>query len=127
MVKNYPNLKKFKYLVGIDEAGRGPLAGPVSLGVVAWPILRHSVLKKKFAGIKNSKHLSLSQRERWYRLMLAARQEGIINFACAYSSNVVIDKRGICWATRSALCRALSKLTKNVKHPMFNISGKNSR
>jgi ribonuclease HII len=101
---------KAKYLIGIDEAGRGPLAGPVSLGAVSIPIKHLSAARKIFGKIKNSKHLSPLQRERWYRLMLAARQEGMINFACAYSSNVMIDTRGLSWSIRSALRRAINKL-----------------
>jgi len=99
-----------QYLIGIDEAGRGPLAGPVSLGAVSIPTKYLSAARKLFGKIKNSKHLSMAQRERWYRLMLAARQEGIINFACAYSSNTTIDIRGLSWSIRSALRRAIRKL-----------------
>lgn len=110
MAKNYQDLKKFKYLVGIDEAGRGPLAGPVSLGAVAIPLVHYLAVRKTFGAIKNSKQLSLAQREEWYRLMLTERQAGRINFACAYSSNEAIDKRGIVWSIRSALARAVRRL-----------------
>lgn len=100
----------YRYLIGIDEAGRGPLAGPVSLGAVSIPAKHLSATRKLFGKIKNSKHLSPLQRERWYRLMLAARQEGIINFACAYSTNEQIDRLGLVWSIRSALRRAVNKL-----------------
>ena len=99
-----------KYLIGVDEAGRGPLAGPISLGAVAIPVKYYRAARKLFRTIKNSKHLSLAQRERWYKLMLRGKQAGRLTFACAYSSNVMIDKRGISWATRSALRRAIHKL-----------------
>jgi ribonuclease HII len=101
---------KLKYLIGIDEAGRGPLAGPVALGAVAIPTAHYHQAKKIFGTIKNSKQLSLSQRERWYRLMLVERKKGTLNFACAYSSNLKIDNRGLVWSIRSALARAIRRL-----------------
>jgi len=42
-------------ILGIDEAGRGPLAGPVSVGVVSIP---RSFDKKFFKGVKDSKQLT---------------------------------------------------------------------
>lgn len=101
---------KAKFLIGVDEAGRGPLAGPVSLAAVAWETSQHRMLNKKFAGIKDCKQLSPAARERWYRLMLKEKQKGNLDFACAYSSNAVIDRRGIVWGIRSATRRALGAL-----------------
>jgi ribonuclease HII len=99
-----------QYLVGIDEAGRGPLAGPVSLAAVSWKLGQHKLMTKKFAGLRDSKQLSPRERERWYRLMLKEKQAGNLNFACAYASNLQIDKRGIVWGIKSALRRALGVL-----------------
>ncbi len=48
------------HIVGIDEAGRGPLAGPVSVGLVRIP---SGFNKKFFKGIKDSKQLSADERE----------------------------------------------------------------
>ena len=53
-----------KYIAGIDEAGRGPLAGPVSVGVFASSEEFSKKLKKKFIGLDDSKKLSEIQRER---------------------------------------------------------------
>jgi ribonuclease HII len=43
------------YIIGIDEAGRGPLAGPVAVG--AFAVAGRRVLKR-FAGVKDSKQLT---------------------------------------------------------------------
>lgn len=101
---------KPKYLIGIDEAGRGPLAGPVALGAVSCRAEDYLKVQKIFSKIKDCKQLSLNLRELWYVRMLKAKKEGLINFACAYSSNTAIDKRGIVPAIRSALGRALGGL-----------------
>jgi ribonuclease HII len=113
MVQNYPDSKKFKYLIGIDEAGRGPLAGPVAVGAVSCRGEDYLKIRKIFGKIKDCKQLSLNLREMWYARMLKARKEGLINFSCAYSGNLVIDKRGIVPAIRSALGRTLGELKRN--------------
>ena len=53
-----------RWVIGIDEAGRGPLAGPVTLAAVACP---RTVARAIFKGIKDSKHLTLKAREVWLK------------------------------------------------------------
>jgi ribonuclease HII len=57
---------QMKYIVGIDEAGRGPLAGPVSIGAVC---LRQGFNQRFFKGIKDSKKLTEDKREEWVELL----------------------------------------------------------
>jgi ribonuclease HII len=52
-----------KYIVGIDEAGRGPLAGPMAIGILALP-KNH---KLSLVGIRDSKKLSPLKREEWFQ------------------------------------------------------------
>lgn len=98
------------YLIGIDEAGRGPLAGPVSVGaVVLMPHFDRGVLD----GIRDSKKLTEEARERWYAKLQGLRREGVLRFAVAYTSAEKIDRLGIVWAVSSALRRALAELAVN--------------
>lgn len=53
-----------KYVVGIDEAGRGPVLGPMVYGIAAFPAERHEYLAK--LGVKDSKKLSSAERERLF-------------------------------------------------------------
>ena len=92
--------KDIKYLAGVDEAGRGPLAGPV---VAAAVIFRKSTIIK---GINDSKLLTEKQREIVY--------DKIITSALAYSvsivEHVVIDEVNILNATLRAMKQCVDLL-----------------
>lgn len=99
---------KVKYLVGVDEAGRGPLAGPVSVGVVVVPIEYQPALKQY--GVKDSKKLAEQDRERWYNWLAVERRAGRLNFATALVSSRFIDRRGIVPAVKMGISRCLRRL-----------------
>ncbi|MDO8728707.1 MAG: ribonuclease HII [bacterium] len=103
-----------KYVVGIDEAGRGPLAGPVAVGAVSIPNPTTVALRKAnknfFKSIKDSKKLSPSDRELWFALALKARKNGKLNFAVSLVSEKVIDRKGISYAIRLGIKRSLTAL-----------------
>jgi ribonuclease HII len=94
-------------IVGIDEAGRGPLAGPVAVGVVS---LKKGFNKKFFKGIRDSKQLSTEDRELWFSLMTEARKRGELDFCTSLVSEKIIDKHGISYAIRLGIKRCLSSL-----------------
>lgn len=96
-----------KYFIGIDEAGRGPLAGPVSVGAVLVPRDFDWTLVQ---GAKDSKQMTPKSREVLYTTMSELRGAGRINFAVAFSSSSMIDTYGIVPAIKSALARALDKI-----------------
>lgn len=92
--------KNFKYICGIDEAGRGPLAGPVVVGAVILP--EDSFIE----GVNDSKKISEKKREKLY--------EQITDEAIAYSVGIVgeqkIDEINILNATKLAVQIALEGL-----------------
>lgn len=104
----YERVKRF--IIGIDEAGRGPLAGPVAVGAAMvgedfdWSLVR---------GAKDSKQMTPNSREALYETMCALRESGAIDFAVAFSSSKYIDTYGIVPAIKSALERALVSITKD--------------
>jgi ribonuclease HII len=61
-------------IVGIDEAGRGPLAGPLSVGLV----LIKDNKRVDFSGIRDSKKLTESNRERWFLKIKDWEKNGLI-------------------------------------------------
>lgn len=91
-------------LVGIDEAGRGPLAGPVAVGAFA---VGAGFDMRQLFGIRDSKTLSAKQREKWYGNL--TRMEGV-RWSVAMTSNTVIDRIGIVPSVGRALGRALAKV-----------------
>jgi ribonuclease HII len=64
-----------KYIIGIDEVGRGPLAGPIAVGACLMPagfrIAPISGEKGRLVGLKDSKRLSAEKRELWFRWLKA--------------------------------------------------------
>jgi ribonuclease HII len=96
------------FIVGIDEAGRGPLAGPVAIGAVK--IGPEFKKQKFFKGIEDSKKLSLSDRELWFELATEARRRGELNFTVALVSEKIIDKHGINYAISLGIKRCLTAL-----------------
>lgn len=107
-----------RYLIGIDEAGRGPLAGPVAVGAVIVPRNFNWAIVK---GVRDSKQLTPHVREEWYERLRALRREAALNFAVSFSSAATIDRRGIVPAIQSALNRSLYKLTEN--RPLYTEVG----
>lgn len=113
-----PKVKKY-VIVGIDEAGRGPLAGPVSVGVVA---LRKGNLSK-FKEVKDSKKINSLNRDFWFEKMCREKKLGNLDFTVGFSSNLEIDKYGISEAIRRAMGRALKKLELNPKKTKVFLDG----
>lgn len=96
-----------KYLIGIDEVGRGPIAGPVAVG--AFTFLTPSA-KRLFRGVKESKQLSEIQREEWFGRIESAKKKKQINFCVTFQSEKVIDSKGLSYAIKTAILTSLYAL-----------------
>lgn len=105
--------KTARYIVGIDEVGRGPLAGPVA--VCAFLMRDESFLEnqkdKKLPKLKDSKKLSKKQREEWFEYLKVAKTEGLCDFVVSFVSPENIDKFGIAKCIQKALNQSLEKVT----------------
>ena len=92
----------FNYVIGVDEVGRGAVAGPVSVGAV--------LLKKGFItppeGIRDSKTLSEKKRETLYPLI----QEWVDGYAVASSTASHVDQHGTITALADAAVEAITTL-----------------
>lgn len=95
------------HVVGIDEVGRGPLAGPVSVCACAVP---RGFDDSLFAGIRDSKKLSAQKRDDWFRRISELKAEGRLDFAVRSVSAAEIDGIGISKAIERALRECLSDL-----------------
>ena len=106
------------YLIGVDEAGRAPLAGPVSVGFVKVP--HHFDVALEFPGVKDSKQLSEKKREEIYRLLEKRAERGDVQFCVRFATHEVIDALGLTRAVRKAIISGVRRLapkaeTQNVK------------
>ncbi len=95
----------YRAIAGLDEAGRGALAGPVAVGVVLLPPAAASLLRT-LNGVRDSKQLTPPQRERWAERIRQVAMDWAVGFASAGE----IDRWGIVAAVRLAALRALSAL-----------------
>lgn len=101
-----------RIIAGLDEVGRGPLAGPVTAAAFIFlkPI-PHRRLKSLL--LRDSKLLTGPQREKLYNFFLDLKEEGRVDFASASVFPTTIDKRRIHHAVALAMHRAAQKL--NIK------------
>ncbi|MES2409719.1 MAG: ribonuclease HII, partial [Patescibacteria group bacterium] len=96
------------YIIGIDEAGRGPLAGPVSVGICIAPTDFDFTI---FKNLKDSKKLSEKRRVEVLAQMKELQDSKVINFSVALVSNKMIDDKGIVFAISSAIKALLNKIS----------------
>lgn len=105
----------YKYLVGVDEAGRGALCGPVVASCVA---LRRDLSE----GIKDSKELTPKSRSRLFEIIKA---NSFYSFGLVREN--VIDDINIFWATQKAFLKAINKFLEiysiNKEEALFIIDG----
>jgi ribonuclease HII len=115
-----------KYIIGVDEVGRGPLAGKVFVGAVLLSVKQNNYLKK-YIGVKgknifsyklqatgyeipsklnDSKKLSIKQRQEWFDWI----KKNKIPFSISSVSSSVIDKINISQACNKAADKAIKKL-----------------
>lgn len=89
-----------KILCGVDEAGRGPLAGPVCAAAVILP--KETVIE----GLNDSKKLSEKKREQLYDVIC----ETAVSYAISFATVAEIEELNILHATQLAMIRAINEL-----------------
>ena len=100
-------------IIGIDEVGRGPIAGPVA--VSAFLCARQDlaeILKGIDLPIRDSKKLTKKQREKWFEYLKSEKEKGNCDFAVSIVSALQIDKFGIVPSIQKALNSSLFNLLK---------------
>jgi ribonuclease HII len=102
-------MAKIKYIIGIDEVGRGALAGPVAVCAAALP--KNIKIKSKIK-LKDSKKLNLKQRIYWENWL---KSKNSIFYSVSFVSNKVIDKINISNAANLAAFRSFEKLKEKLK------------
>lgn len=103
-------LNGFEYIAGIDEAGRGPLAGPVVAAAV--------ILPRDFTllGLNDSKQLSETARNQYYTII----KNEAISYGISIINNQKIDEINIFEATKSAMYDAINQLDPKPHHILID-------
>ena len=105
-------------VAGVDEAGRGPLAGPVVAAAAILPAQwAQSGLPRELEGLNDSKQLTELQREKFFAFITAC---GEIEFAIAQTDAALIDEINILQATHRAMNNALAKLNPQPQHALVD-------
>lgn len=104
-----------KHIVGIDEAGRGPIAGPVAVGIAVIPV--GFVEPEAF---RDSKKLTEKRREAQYEALC---EHPDIRFNVQMSDASYIDERGIVPAIRDAMCRGIEALNLDPHECFIKLDG----
>jgi len=108
-------LKGFTRVAGLDEAGRGALAGPVYAAAVILPP-NVDGLAQTLSGVRDSKQLNPRQRESLAPLI----RERALAWGIAWAEVEEIDQLGIASTSRLAFCRALNALSQNAEHLLLD-------
>jgi ribonuclease HII len=101
-------------VAGVDEAGRGAWAGPVSAAAVSLP--DEADLMQRLWGVRDSKQMRPEQRTAWAAEIKAAA----LSWGVGWASNQEIDRLGILPATRLAMTRAVAQLFPIPQHLLID-------
>src|ERR1039457_6224055 len=105
-------------VAGVDEAGRGPLAGPVVAAAAILPAnWAETGLPRELEGLNDSKQLTEAQREKFFAFITAC---GEIEFGIAEIDAAQIDEINILQATHRAMNAALAKLNPQPQHALVD-------
>ena len=104
------------WLVGVDEAGRGCLAGPVCAGAVAVSAKAYlnPTFLKALESLDDSKKLTEKKREEIYSILCNAKNAGEIDFEAGFASVAEIESINILSATQLAMARATDALNERL-------------
>ncbi len=109
-----------RYLIGIDEVGRGPVAGPLTLCACR---VKDDFDFSYFAGIKDSKKLSPQKRREWFEKISTLRTSGLVSFALSHVSAEEIDSMGLSHCIKKAIRNILDELTANPLETEIRLDG----
>lgn len=112
---------KIKYVIGIDEVGRGPLAGPVT--VCAFAIMENDLKLLEYVGARDSKTLSEQKRDMVNKKLRELHRDGRCTFQIASTSSHVIDRKGLTKSIKIAIAAALKRLNIHPEHADIYLDG----
>jgi ribonuclease HII len=111
-----------RHLAGVDEVGRGPLAGPVVAAAVVLPgpdHPNHAAVRRRLVGLTDSKQLTARDRERFAEIL----PQVALGWAIAQVEALEIDSLNILRASQQAMALAVRRLRRTVKPDRLLVDG----
>lgn len=111
-----------RHVAGVDEVGRGPLAGPVVVACVVLPgpeHLEYAAIRGRLEGLTDSKKLSAARREHFARVV----QEVAVAWSIVEGSVADIDRLNILRATQASMAAAVRRVRRTVKPDRLLVDG----
>lgn len=110
--------RKFTLVAGVDEAGRGPLAGPVVAAAVILPASwANGGFDERLTDLNDSKQLTEAQRENFFQIITTHPD---LRYAIAIVDAATIDRINILQATHRAMNEALAQLQPQPQHVLVD-------
>jgi len=108
----------YKYIVGIDEVGRGPVAGPVYVCAfkVAIDNIEDIALGTNLP-IRDSKKLTEKTRQKWFEYLQQKKKDGLVSYAVCGVPAKEIDSKGIAVCIQHAVNQAVGKVVNEKDRP----------
>ncbi len=117
-----------KFLVGVDEAGRGPIAGPVAVGIIVAPA--RFDISKSFPGVADSKKLNEKKREEIFKQLQdksgkgkQQQEKAVLRYIVVFASAKMIDVKGISFAVRHSIYKGIKALAPDPKEYKILLDG----
>ena len=114
------NKNNIKYIIGIDEVGRGPFAGPVA--VCAF-IMLVGFKTSSFGPLKDSKKLTPKKREGIFCRLKELKKQKNVNYSVCYESAKRIDDLGLTKTIKNCIKKALKNIKANPKNCLVLLDG----
>ncbi len=110
-------------VIGVDEVGRGPLAGPLCVGacLVRARLRRRALFA--LSGVRDCKQLTPEKRHEWFSRIAREAKQGTLCVTSSFVSPSIIDRKGLAYALRLAIRRCLKRLIAAPGHALIQLDG----
>lgn len=115
-----------KYVVGVDEAGRGPLAGPLSVGFIMFSANKYEIYKKRLDSLpagKDSKKLTARNRDKFYDQIKQLQKYGLLSAHVVFVENKIIDRIGLSLSIKRSIEKGLKKFAIKANETLVLLDG----
>jgi len=103
------------FFIGVDEMGRGPLAGALYVCACGTFDIKNLPKQTKTLPIKDSKKLNVRQREEWWNVLDANKKDGKVFIEYSAIPVKIVDSKGISYSTKTGATQSVKKVLTKAK------------